>query len=185
MSTDWLAAHRDEVVLRDVRHDTVSYAGKGKAKVEEHTPGAPLVPWSAFRETRTKKKKNGAELIGMVLRPEKFQELVRSLGIDRGEPALVTSRGESSGDILFVTRLCWTFTYHGHNNVALLDDGTRKWMLEGRPLETEAPATAVRGNFVAGPGREELYASTSEVMEAIPKGISHMIDDQTLDFRPR
>lgn len=180
VSTDWLASHLDDVRVLDVRADVASYAGKSRAKtrVQGHIPGAVLLPW---KEIRQKRVEDGRELVGMVLERERFQDLARRLGVKKGQAVVVTSRGESSGDITMATRVYWTFLYYGHDNVAVLDGGTYRWMAEGRPMTTEA--TAVQpGDFEAGPGRDDIYATTEEVMEAVRRGDVQLVDARTPDF---
>ncbi len=180
VTTDWLAAHAGEVRVLDVRADTDSYYGRSKEKVavQGHIPGAVLVPWARIRE---KRKEGDVELVGMVLPAERFEALARELGVRRGEPLVITSRGESSGDITFATRLYWTFRYYGHDAVAILDGGTLAWKLAGHPLETAA-VSPTPGDFVAGPGREDLYATTEEVMQALETGAAQLVDARTPDF---
>lgn len=180
VSTDWLAEHLDEVLVLDVRADVPSYYGESKAKirVQGHIPGAVLLPWNEIRQKRVE---NGVELVGMVLERERFQDLARRLGVKQGRAVVVTSRGEDSGDITMATRVYWTFLYYGHDNVAVLDGGTHKWMAEGRPMTTEAVAVQP-GDFEAGPGRDDIYATTEEVMAAVESGEVQLVDARTPDF---
>lgn len=50
------------------------------------------------------------------------------------------------GAAKWAARLFWTLEYAGHENVAILDGGFRKWSQEGRKIEHEEPEVA-RGEF--------------------------------------
>jgi thiosulfate/3-mercaptopyruvate sulfurtransferase len=67
--------------------------------------------------------------------PERFAKLMTTLGI--GDDTRVIVYDHAGGQ--FATRLWWVLTYYGHDQVAVLDGGWKKWTSEGRPTTSEVP----------------------------------------------
>jgi thiosulfate/3-mercaptopyruvate sulfurtransferase len=67
--------------------------------------------------------------------PEAFALLAGSLGVDNATTVVVYDTPSQR-----MGMVAWTFLYYGHEDVRLLDGGIAKWLAEGRPLETTAPA---------------------------------------------
>src|SRR5688500_6863227 len=71
---------------------------------------------------------------------ETFAAAVGALGIGTGDRVVVYDvRG-----VVSAARVWWTFRVFGHDAVAVLDGGLRKWRAEGRPVERGADALAPR-----------------------------------------
>ena len=58
-------------------------------------------------------------------------------------------------------RLWWLLRWMGHDRVALLDGGIKRWEAEGRPLTTDVPVRS-RGDFVFRPERLRNWVVTAE-----------------------
>jgi thiosulfate/3-mercaptopyruvate sulfurtransferase len=76
----------------------------------------------------------------MLPRAPAFARSVGSLGIgDRDRVIVYDTRG-----VVSAARVWWTFRVFGHDRIAVLDGGLRKWRAEGRPVEAGAPAPTSR-----------------------------------------
>lgn len=197
VSTDWLGEHQDEVTILDVRKDTDSFharpprsggggpaavntcaPGGGGQGVTGHIPGASLIPWGKVRQ---KREVGGEAVKKLVPAQGAFQERMRAAGVSEDRPVVVMTKGEGSKDLTFATRLYWTFKYYGHDNVAVLDGGMKKWLAEDREA-TRRRTRADTGDFTAGEPREDLRATPEEVMAAVESGAPQLIDGRTQAF---
>lgn len=202
VDTEWLARHLDEpgLVLLDVRADTASFTRKpgsaspaaapgiatcgpkksGKSpEIAGHIAKARLWDWKTVRAKRTV---DGMTLDGMVPTKDAFETLMRDLGVNNDSLVVITADGSDTPTLTFATRAYWTFKYYGHDNVAVLDGGTAKWKAEGRPLTADKPATVAKGNFAARAERRELFASGTDVEQALKTKNAQIIDARTADF---
>lgn len=90
VSTEWLAEHQDDVLVVDVRNDDTSYIESG------HILGA--IPLD-FRRARGLQTEDGIELDSMNLSAADFTALMQSVGLDTGEPIVLTHRGRGADDV--------------------------------------------------------------------------------------
>ena len=189
VDTEWLAGNLDQVVLLDVRADKESFEKKSKAgmagiqacgaklssgatSLSGHIPGAMFIPWQQVRADR---KVGDVRLIGMVPSPKSFERLMQRSGVDKDSAIVIASVGEGPLDVLEGTRLYWTLKYFGHDNVALLDGGTAKWVSENRDVEY-GRARLKKGNFEAGAPQEALLATTDDVLKATNGDGTQLVD---------
>ena len=71
-------------------------------------------------------------------------------------------------------RVWWTFRVFGHDRVAVLDGGARKWKAEGRPIESGMPEPTPR-RFTAG-FRKELVADFGRMRANLEMPREQMLD---------
>jgi len=118
---DWLAAHRDEVRVVDVR-DPWEYEGIG------HVPGAVSIPFDTFRA-------EGGDP-GMLPWAEAFGDLLGDVGIARDDR--IVAYDDTHG--VFAARFIVTAELYGHDpdRLALLDGDYSAWARE-HPTTTEVP----------------------------------------------
>lgn len=76
--------------------------------------------------------------------PAEFERRLRRWGVNRD--SLVVACDECEG--MYAARLWWMLRWLGHDEVAVLDGGIRRWLRLGLPLTDEIPAPAP-GDFVA------------------------------------
>ncbi len=142
VTTDWLANRLRDPGLRvvDIRgyvkkadlgegRQRAEYLGAREEYDEVHVPGAVYVDW-----TRDITDLNDPVPV-QIAPPERFARLMGSLGI--GDNTCVVVYDHASGQ--FATRLWWVLTYYGHDQVAVLDGGWKKWTSEDRPTTSEVP----------------------------------------------
>jgi thiosulfate/3-mercaptopyruvate sulfurtransferase len=119
VTTEWLAAHLDDPKIRILESDEdVLLFDTG------HIPNAQKVDWHADLND---------PVVRDYISSEKFQELLRSKGID--ESTTVVFYGDKNN--WWATYAFWVFQLFGFTNARVLDGGRTKWEKEGRPMVTD------------------------------------------------
>ncbi|WP_299362514.1 sulfurtransferase [uncultured Paracoccus sp.] len=172
VSTDWLAEHQEEVLVLDVRNDDASFLESG------HIIGA--IPLD-FRKARGSEDEGGVTLDSMNLPPEEFSALMQSVGLDQDEPVVLTHRGRGPDDVGYAAYVYWQLKYYGHDNVALLDGGTDRWIAEDREFwgEEEEPEP---GDFVAAEADDAVHATTEDVKAMVDDPGQDVLDARFFSF---
>jgi thiosulfate/3-mercaptopyruvate sulfurtransferase len=129
VDTDWLHAHRDEVVLADVRFYLDGRSTR-EAYDAGHLPGALYVDLARWLSGHAAPEDGRHPLPS----PERFAEGMSRLGI--GDDTTVVAYDDAGGVI--AARLVWMLRALGHD-AALLDGGIAAWPDE---LTTDEPAAA-------------------------------------------
>lgn len=109
----------------------------------------------------------------VVLAPSEFGDLMASLGISNGDA--VVAYDDQWG--LAAARLLWALHYYGHDEVAVLNGGWDRWLVEGRGSATGREQVAP-GSFSATP-RTDVYARTDWILERIGDPNVVLIDTRT------
>jgi thiosulfate/3-mercaptopyruvate sulfurtransferase len=126
-------------------------------------PGAVFFDIDAIADRTT-------SLPHMLPSPEAFAAAVGALGIGSGDRVGVYDvRG-----VVSAARVWWTFRVFGHEAVAVLDGGLRKWQAEGRPVEHGAPKPAPR-TFTARL-RPELVRSLDAMRANLTSRAAQVLD---------
>jgi thiosulfate/3-mercaptopyruvate sulfurtransferase len=153
VTTDWLAAHlRDEHVrVVDGTWHMLQLQRDPRAEfVQAHIPGAVFFDIDEVAD-------HSSSLPHMLPSAEDFARAVGALGIGDGDRVIVYDvRG-----VVTAARVWWTFRAFGHDDVAVLDGGLRKWRAEGRPVESGMPSPAPR-RFTPRP-RPELVRDLAQL----------------------
>jgi thiosulfate/3-mercaptopyruvate sulfurtransferase len=134
---------------------------------EAHVPGAAFFDIDAIADRST-------PLPHMLPSPAQFGRQVGELGISNRDLVVVYDvRG-----VVSAARVWWTFRAMGHDRVAVLDGGLRKWRAEGRPVEA-GPARSAPARF-----RARRRRSIVRDLEQMRRNIESR-REQTLDARSR
>ncbi len=167
VSTDWLAGRLGHPRLRVV-DGSWHLPGSGRDAAGEydtaHVPGAVFLDLDASSD-RT------SSLPHMLPSADEFAERMSALGLNDADDIVVY---DGSGSNLSAARAWWMFRAFGHQRVAVLDGGIRKWRREGRPVESGVPAPAP-GRFTArppGPAVRDL----EQVRRAAQTGSEQIVD---------
>jgi thiosulfate/3-mercaptopyruvate sulfurtransferase len=171
VDADWLAEHRDQVAVLDVRRDLDAFA-------DGHIPGASPVGWDAVRTTR---EIDGVERQKVRLDAATFQRLMREAGVDAGEPVVITSPGKAAGQITTQTRLYWQFAYYGHDDVAILDGGNAAWQAAGHEMAT-GPAQVEAGDYSAAGADKSVLATVAQVDAARTDDSVQLTDNRPMAY---
>lgn len=166
VGTEWLAAHLRDADLRVVDGTWHMPQLKRDARAEfeaAHVPGAAFFDIDAIAD-------RGTTLPHMLPTAGEFAAAVGALGIGSGDRVIVyDTRG-----VVSAARVWWTFRAFGHDAVAVLDGGLKKWRAEGRPVESGAAAPAPRA-FQAWP-RPELVRDLEAMRVNIGSRAAQVLD---------
>lgn len=177
VSTAWLAEHlgspglvvvdiRGYVNTRDVGggEQVAEYVGAPEEYAEGHIPGAVFVDW-----TQDIIDPDAAVSV-QIAPPDIFARAMEARGI--GNDTAVVVADHTGGH--FATRMWWALRYYGHDAVAILDGGYKKWVAEGRPLETAVPVPQP-STFIPKE-RPDLRVEPEEILEAMADPDRPVID---------
>ena len=141
VETAWLAAHLSDadVCIVDAR-----WRGDGTSRElyqRGHIPGAIHLDWyHDLSWTDARGVRN------LLLPPEPFMAVMEAAGIGDHTRVVAYAETDHSG----AARLWWALRFYGHDQVAVLNGGWTRWVDEGLPVSTEAPA----------PFPEKVHAAT-------------------------
>ena len=166
VSTEWLAKHLGDADLRVVDgswHMPQLNRDPRAEFAQAHVPGAVFFDIDAIADHST-------DLPHMLPDAPTFARAVGALGIGTGDRVVVYDvRG-----VVSAARVWWTFRAFGHDAVAVLDGGLRKWRAEGRAVESGAPALPSR-RFEATP-RPELVRDLEAMRANLASRRTQVVD---------
>lgn len=166
VSTDWLVSHlaAPDVRVIDATWRLPGQGGDPRADYEvAHIPGA------RFFDIDDISDKTSA-LPHMLPPIEKFVSRVRAMGIGDGHRVVVYDQ-----DGLFsAARVWWMFRVFGHDDVAVLDGGLKKWIAEGR--ETEDMPPDPRERHFTGRKDASLVRDVTQVAASLKLGDEQLVD---------
>lgn len=139
VETEWLAEHLDSpdiVILDGSTHLPTSGRNARKEFTAEHIPGAYFFD---IDEVSDKK----SPLPHMLPSTVQFASQVKAMGIGDGTRIIVY---DSEG-LYSAARVWWMFRTMGHDDVAVLNGGLKKWKAEGRPVTDEASVKRQPAHF--------------------------------------
>ena len=166
VTTEWLAKHVSDPDVRVVDGTWHMPQLKRDPRAEfeaAHVPGAAFFDIDAIADHTT-------TLPHMLPTAEQFGAAVGALGIGHGDRVVVYDvRG-----VVSAARVWWTFRAFGHDAVAVLDGGLRKWRAEGRPVDSGVGRPAPRA-FTAR-ARPELIRDVEAMRANIATRAAQVLD---------
>lgn len=167
VDTAWLEARLDApglVILDGTWH--LPTAGRD-AKAEylaEHIPGALFFDIDDLSDETS-------SLPHMLPSAIKFASRMKKLGIGDGMKIVVYD----TYGLFSAARVWWTFRAMGHEDVAVLNGGLKKWKAEGRPLEDGVPTRRFERHFT--PRRQVgLIRDLADMREVVATNSAQIVD---------
>lgn len=114
----------------------------------------------------------GAPYPNMMPTAAHFAAYVGALGIDRDKLVVIYDRSYVSA------RVWWMFKRFGHDKVAILNGGLRRWSAEKRPLERGAARRSTAKTMAAGPPPDDV-AIWQDVLASLTGGQPQVVDART------
>jgi thiosulfate/3-mercaptopyruvate sulfurtransferase len=157
VSTNWVAQHRADAGVRvvEVDVDTAAYD-------QGHVPGARGWNWTT-------------DLCDTVVRDivpkAKLEKLLGASGIT--PDSTIVLYGDNNN--WFAAWALWQLKVYGHNDVRIMDGGRKKWLAEGRDLETTKPAVEPT-TYAAKDPDLSIRAFLPEVQQALARPNVAMVD---------
>jgi thiosulfate/3-mercaptopyruvate sulfurtransferase len=167
VTTRWLAAHLGEPGIRILDASwylPVSGRDAPAEFIAGHIPGAGFFDLDAMSN-------RGTNLPHMLPSDAQFARDAGALGI--GNDTFVVVYDGSVGN-LSAARAWWMFRTFGHDRVAVLDGGLRKWRSEGHPIEPGAGRVAP-ARFTARL-RQGQVRSLDEMIKNLDTGREQVLD---------
>ena len=130
VDTDWLAAHLDApdlVIFDGSWHLPTENRDPKKEYLAEHIPGALFFDIDDLSDEKS-------PLPHMLPSTAKFASRMKKMGVGDGMRIVVYD----ADGLYSAARVWWTFRAMGHNDVAVLNGGLKKWKAEGRPLDRKS-----------------------------------------------
>jgi len=155
VETAWLAEHLSDA---DVRIVDARWRGDGTSRElyqRGHIPGAIHLDWyHDLSWTDARGVRN------LLLSPEPFAAVMEAVGIGDQTRVIAYAETDHSG----AARLWWALRFYGHDQVAVLNGGWTKWMVEGQPVSTAVPQPSP-ARFTPRPF-PHLLATATEIKQA-------------------
>lgn len=168
LDTATLAAHLPDPgwVVFDCRFDLTDTDAGRRDYAAEHIPGALYAHLNEDLSSPITRHSGRHPLPSPALLAEKLGRW----GVDKHKQVAVYD--EASGAI--AARLWWLLRWLGHDAVAVLDGGLRKWALEGKPLTDNQPqAEPTQFHPVIDDG---VWVDTAYVEQVVAAGGALMLD---------
>jgi thiosulfate/3-mercaptopyruvate sulfurtransferase len=167
VETDWLASHLaapDVIVLDGSMHLPTTGRNARAEYAEAHIPGALFFDIDEISD-------KSSALPHMLPSTVQFASQMKKMGIgDGGRIVVYDSEGLYSA-----ARVWWMFRTMGHDDVAVLNGGLKKWRAEGRPLEDLPPPARTPRHFTPRL-RTDLVRDWSEVKGLIGDPATQIVD---------
>src|SRR5258706_7508473 len=163
VETDWIAAHSKDAALRlvEVDVDTAAYD-------QGHIGGAVGWNWQTQLQDQVRRT---------LATKTQFEALCSQSGIT--PETTIILYGDNNN--WFAAWALWQFHYYGHQNVKLMNGGRKKWMLENRPLSTEAAKTT-RTDYKAKNPDTTIRAFRDQVMSTLTQPEKYnLVDVRSVD----
>jgi thiosulfate/3-mercaptopyruvate sulfurtransferase len=171
VSTEWLAQHLSAPDVRVVDASWYLPALKRDARAEyeaEHVPGAVYFDIDRIADI-------SSSLPHMLPSDREFATNMRKLGLGDANRIVVYD----CGNMASAARVWWTLRVFGHEDVAVLDGGFKKWRAEKRPIDS-IPTLPREHRFTSRFNRalvrdldqvaQNIQTSREQVVDARPPG---------------
>jgi len=168
VSTNWLSENHGAVKIIDA---SWRMPGTGNARDDydkRHIPGAVFFDIDAVADSST-------DLPHMLPSPDTFAAAVGAMGVSESDAIIVYD----DAGVFSAPRVWWTFRAMGHDRVAVLNGGLKKWLAEGRPVTNELPSVAPATYTPSFNG--DLVRSADDVRDALAGAAPQIIDARSND----
>ena len=167
VETDWLASRLDapDLVVLDASLHLPDTGRNPKAEfLAAHIPGALFFDIDDISDEKN-------PLPHMLPSAAKFASRMKKMGVGDGMRVVVY---DSEG-LYSAARAWWMFRIMGHDDVAVLNGGLKKWKAEGRPLEDGEPRRRTERHFTPR-FHAELVRDAAEVKALIGDKTTQIVD---------
>lgn len=167
VETQWLADHLDapDLVIFDGSWHLPGSGRDAKAEyLAEHIPGALFFDIDDLVDETN-------PLPHMLPPTPKFASRMKKIGVGDGMRIVVY---DSLG-LFSAARVWWTFRAMGHQDVAVLNGGLKKWKAEGRPLDDGGPVPRTARHFTPLLNNE-LVRDLDEMRGYVESGGMQIVD---------
>ncbi len=167
VETAWLADHLNapDLVVFDASWHLPAEQRNARAEyLREHIPGALFFDIDDLSDDKS-------PLPHMLPSTVKFASRMKKMGVGDGMRVVVY---DTTG-LFSAARAWWTFRYMGHEDVAVLDGGLKKWKAEGRPLDDGPPIRRSERHYTPR-ANAEIVRDLDEMRTLVAKRAAQIVD---------
>jgi len=167
VETDWLAAHLqapDLLVFDGSWHLPTTQRDAKAEYLTTHIPGALFFDIEDLSDEKS-------PLPHMLPSTVKFASRMKKMGVGDGMRIVVY---DSEG-LFSAARVWWTFRAMGHDDVAVLNGGLKKWKAEGRPLEDGPPRKRPECHYTPVMNAS-LVRDVDDIKQVVGKNSAQIVD---------
>lgn len=167
VETDWLHERLGTpgLVVLDATWTMPDEAKRGAVLYREaHIPGALFFDIDELSDAASSHPH-------MLPSPEKFASRMRSMGVGDGMKVVVYDQK----GVFSAPRAWWMFRVMGCGDVAVLNGGFKKWLAEGRPVES-GPAAARTARHFTARKNSELVRELSDMLKEVEAAKTQIVD---------
>lgn len=167
VETEWLADHLsapDLVVFDGSWHLPTSDRDAKQEYLDGHIPGALFFDIDDLVDETS-------SLPHMLPSTVKFASRMKKMGIGDGQRLVIY---DSTG-LFSAARVWWTFRAMGHDDVAVLNGGLKKWTAEGRPVDDGPPVARTPRHYTPSLNRD-LLRDLDDMKGYVDKGTMQIVD---------
>jgi thiosulfate/3-mercaptopyruvate sulfurtransferase len=167
VETDWLAAHLDapDLIVFDGSWHLPVTGRNAKAEYHEaHIADALFFDIDDLSDEKS-------SLPHMLPSTVKFASRMKKMGVGDGIRIVVY---DTEG-LFSAARVWWTFRAMGHEDVAVLNGGLKKWKAEGRPLEDGPPRKRPECHFTPLMNAS-LVRDMDDIKQVLAKASAQIVD---------
>jgi len=167
VDTQWLEDHLNTpglIVLDGSWHLPTANRDPKAEFLAEHIPGAVFFDIDDLSDEKS-------PLPHMLPSTIKFSSRMKKMGVGDGMKIVVY---DTQG-LFSAARVWWTFRAMGHEDVAVLDGGLKKWKAEGRPLEDGSPSRRFERHFTPRQNAG-LIRDQHDIAAIVAKGHVQLVD---------
>jgi len=171
VSTQWLADHLKDpgVKILDASFKMPGVLPlPGDDFLKAHIPGAVFFNVDGVAD-------HSSSLPHMFPSAEQFGHDVGALGVSNGDTVVLYD----SGSWVAAPRAWWMFLSFGHADIRVLDGGLKKWVAEGRPVESGAAKPAAAKYTATFDGKR--VRSKQQLLDNLKSKLEQVIDARTRD----
>lgn len=172
VSTAWLVEHLsdDNIRVIDIRGKVLPatqppphYFSHHQDYHISHIPNAVFVDWTADIVDPDSHSHDIAS-------PDRFAKLMGDLGINADTFVVAYDDADS----MFAARMWWSLLYYGHEQVAVLDGGWKKWTAENLPTDNLMPQ--IQPKTFVPIANEVLKANADDILAKLDFGDMQLVD---------
>ena len=169
VETAWLAEHLhapDLVILDGSWHLPTEHRDPKAEFLAEHIPGAVFFDIDDLSDETS-------DLPHMLPSTVKFASRMKRMGV--GDGARIVVYDASAAGLFSAARVWWTLRAMGHEDVAVLNGGLKKWRAEGRELTAEATLARSHRHFTPR-ANAGLVRDLEDMRALVAAGTNQIVD---------
>ena len=167
VDTEWLAGHLSSpglIVLDGSWHLPTANRDPKAEFLAEHIPGAVFFDIDDLSDEKS-------VLPHMLPSTTKFSSRMKKMGVGDGMKVVVYD----SAGLFSAARVWWTFRAMGHEDVAVLNGGLKKWKAEGRLVDEGSPMRRFERHFTPLQNTG-LIRDINDIKEIVVRGGVQLVD---------